>query len=115
MVVERGDIWWADLGEPIGAEPGYRRPVVIVQSDAFNRSRIDTTVALILTSNLQLLDAPGNVLIRAKESGLPKDSVANVTQLATVDRVMLTERAGRVPRRLMARIDDGLRLVLSLR
>ena len=115
MVVERGDIWWADLGEPMGAEPGYRRPVVIVQSDAFNRSRIDTTLALILTSNLQLLDAPGNVLIRAKESGLPKDSVANVTQLATVDRVMLTERAGRVPPRLMARIDDGLRLVLSLR
>jgi len=115
MVVERGEVWWADLGEPIGAEPGYRRPVIIVQSDAFNRSRIDTTVALIITSNLQLLDAPGNVLIRAKESGLPKDSVANVTQLATVDRAMLTERMGRVPRRLMARIDDGLRLVLSLR
>ena len=115
MVVERGEVWWADLGEPIGAEPGYRRPVIIVQSDAFNRSRIDTTVALIITSNLQLLDAPGNVLIRAKESGLPKDSVANVTELATVDRAMLTERMGRVPRRLMARIDDGLRLVLSLR
>ena len=115
MVVERGEVWWADLGEPIGAEPGYRRPVMIVQSDAFNRSRIDTSVALIITSNLQLLDAPGNVLIRAKESGLPKDSVANVTQLATVDRAMLTERMGRVPRRLMARLDDGLRLVLSLR
>ncbi len=115
MVVERGEVWWADLGEPIGAEPGYRRPIVIVQSDAFNRSRIETTVALIITSNLQLLDAPGNVLIRAKESGLPKDSVANVTQLATVDRAMLTERVGRVPRRLMARIDDGLHLVLSLR
>ena len=115
MVVERGEVWWADLGEPIGAEPGYRRPVVIVQSDAFNRSRIDTTVAVIITSKLQLLDAPGNVLIRAKESGLPKDSVANVTQLATVGRATLTERVGRVPRRLMARIDDGLRLVLSLR
>ncbi len=115
MVVERGEVWWADLGEPIGAEPGYRRPVMIVQSDAFNRSRIDTTVALIITSNLHFLDAPGNVLIRAKESGLPKDSVANVTQLATVDRAMLAERVGRVPRRLMARIDDGLRLVLSLR
>ncbi len=115
MVVERGELWWADLGEPTGAEPGYRRPVIIVQSDAFNRSRIDTTVALIITSNLQLLDAPGNVLIRAKESGLPKDSVANVTQLATVDRAMLTERVGRMPRRLMARIDDGFRLVLSLR
>ena len=115
MVIERGEVWWADLGEPIGAEPGYRRPVIIVQSDAFNRSRIDTTVALMITSNLQLLDAPGNVLIRAKESGLPKDSVANVTQLATVDRAMLAEHVGRVPRRLMARIDDGLRLVLSLR
>ena len=115
MVVERGEVWWADLGEPTGAEPGYLRPVVIVQSDAFNRSRIDTTIVLILTSNRQLLDAPGNVLIRAKESGLPKDSVANVTQLATVDEAMLTERVGRVPRRLMARVDDGLRVVLSLR
>ena len=115
MVIERGEVWWADLGEPIGAEPGYSRPVVIVQSNAFNRSRIDTTIALILTSNRQLLDAPGNVLIRAKESGLPKDSVANVTQLATVDRAMLTERVGHVPVRLMARINDGLRLVLSLR
>jgi len=73
MVVERGEVWWADLGEPIGAEPGYRRPVIIVQADAFNRSRIETTIALILTSNLQLLDAPGNVLVRTKESGLPKD------------------------------------------
>jgi len=115
MVVERGEVWWADLGEPIGAEPGYRRPVIIVQADAFNRSRIDTTIALILTSNLQLLDAPGNVLIRAKESALPKDSVANVSQLATLDREMLTERVGRVPKRAMRRIDDGLRLALSLR
>ena len=115
MVVERGEVWWADLGEPIGSEPGYRRPVVIIQSDAFNRSRIDTIVALILTSNKLLLDAPGNVLVRAKESGLPKDSVANVSQIATLDRDMLTKRSGRVPKRLMTRIDDGLRLVLSLR
>ena len=115
MVVERGEVWWADLGEPIGAEPGYRRPVIIVQADAFNRSRIETTIALILTSNLQLLDAPGNVLVRTKESGLPKDSVANVSQLATLDREMLTERVGRVPKSAMRRIDDGLRLVLSLR
>ena len=115
MVVERGEVWWADLGEPIGAEPGYRRPVVVVQSDAFNRSRIDTTIAVILTSNRQLLDAPGNVLIQAKQSGLSKDSVANVSQLVTLDFVTLTERVGRVPMRLLARIDDGLRLVLSLR
>jgi len=115
MVVERGEVWWADLGEPIGAEPGYRRPVVVVQSDAFNRSRIDTTIAVILTSNRQLLDAPGNVLIQAKQSGLSKDSVANVSQLVTLDLVTLTERVGRVPKRLLARIDDGLRLVLALR
>ena len=115
MVVERGEVWWADMGEPIGAEPGYRRPVVVVQSDAFNRSRIDTTIAVILTSNRQLLDAPGNVLIQAKQSGLSKDSVANVSQLVTLDLVTLAERVGRVPMRLLARIDDGLRLVLALR
>ena len=115
MVVERGEVWWADLGEPVGAEPGYRRPVVVVQSDAFNRSRIDTTIAVILTSNRQLLDAPGNVLIQAKQSGLSKDSVANVSQLVTLDLVTLAERVGRVPMRLLARIDDGLRLVLALR
>ena len=115
MVVERGEIWWADLGEPNGSEAGYRRPVLIVQANAFNRSRIDTIIVLMLKSNLQLLDAPGNVLLRKKESGLPKDSVANVSQLATVDRLMLAERVCRVPKRLMSRINDGLRLVLSLR
>ena len=115
MVVERREVWWADLGEPIGSEPGYRRPVIIVQSDAFNRSRIDTIIAVILTSNRLLLDAPGNVLARSRETGLQKDSVANVSQIVTLDRAMLTKRAGRVPKRLMARIDDGLRLVLALR
>lgn len=115
MVVERGEVWWADLGEPDGSEPGYRRPVLIVQADAFNRSRIDTIITVVLTSNQHLLDAPGNLLLRKKESGLPKDSVANVSQLATLDRLMLAERVGRVPKRLMSRVDDGLRLVLSLR
>lgn len=115
MVVERREVWWADLGEPIGSEAGYRRPVIIVQSDAFNRSRIDTIVAVILTSNRLLLDAPGNVLARSKETGLQKDSVANVSQIVTLDRAMLTKRAGRVSKRLMTRIDDGLRLVLALR
>ena len=114
MVIQRGEVWWADLSEPIGAEPGYRRPVVLVQADAFNRSRIETTIAVILTSNLRLVEAPGNVLVRAQESGLPKDSVANVSQLVTVDRAMLTERVGQVPARVMARLDDGLRLVLAL-
>lgn len=113
-MIQRGEIWWADFGESIGSEPSYRRPVTIVQADAFNRSRIGTTVVLVLTSNLRLLDAPGNVLIPKKISGLPKDSVANVSQVATVDRAMLIERLGRVPGRVMARVDDGLRLVLGL-
>ena len=115
MLIQRGEVWWADLGEPAGSEPGYRRPVVIVQSDAFNRSRIDTTIVVVLTSNLGLLDAPGNVLVPRKESGLKKDSVANVSQLATLDRLALTERCGRLHGPLMAAVDDGLALVLGLR
>lgn len=115
MVVQRGDIWWADLADPIGSAPGYRRPVVIVQSDAFNRSRISTVIGVVLTSNAALLDAPGNVLVPSKASGLSRDSVANVSQLVTLDREVLTERVGRVAPRAMAMIDDGLRLVLALR
>jgi mRNA interferase MazF len=114
MVIERGEVWWADLGEPLGAEPGYRRPVIVIQADAFNRSRIETAIAVVLTSNLRLVEAPGNVLIQARESGLPKDSVANVSQLATLDRAVLTKRVGRLSKPVMARLDDGLRLVLAL-
>lgn len=113
-MIERGEIWWADLGEPGGAEPGYRRPVLVVQADAFNRSRIATVIAVLLTSNLRLVEAPGNVLLAARESGLPRDSVANVSQVVTLDRAELAERAGRLSRRLMARVDGGLRLVLGL-
>jgi len=112
--VERGEVRWAELPKPRGSEPGYRRPVLIVQADAFNRSRLRTVVALTLTTNMRLLDAPGNVLIRASESGLPKDSVANVSQVVTLDRSILEERAGKLGGRLLAKIDDGLRLVLSL-
>lgn len=114
MVVERGDVWWADLGEPDGSEPGYRRPVIIVQSDAFNRSRLRTVIAVVLMTNLRLLDAPGNVLISGKASGLPKDSVANVSQLITIDRDFLVERAGRVRGQVMTDLENGLRLVLAL-
>ena len=92
MVIERGQVWWADLGEPDGSEPGFRRPVLIVQSDAFNRRRIRTVIAVVLTANLRLVDAPGNVLVPAKASGLPKDSVANVSQVVTLDKNFLTER-----------------------
>jgi mRNA interferase MazF len=112
--VQRSEVWWADLGDPAGPEPGFRRPVVVVQADAFNRSRLPTTIVVVLTSSLGLVEAPGNVLVSAKESGLPRDAVANVTQIATVDAAVLTERAGRVPARLMRRIDQGLQLVLAL-
>ena len=114
MVVERGQVWWADLGEPSGSEPGFRRPVLIVQSDAFNRSRLQTVLAVVLTSNLRLVDAPGNVLIPGKNAGLPKDCVANVSQVITVDRDFLSEPAGRLRGQLLKDVENGLRLVLAL-
>jgi mRNA interferase MazF len=112
--VARGQVWWADLGEAEGSEPAYRRPVLIVQADAFNRSRLRTVVAVVLTSNLRLLDAPGNVLIPAGESGLPRDSVANVTQIITLDRDFLADFAGSLASATLRALDRGLRLALSL-
>jgi len=114
VVIERGEVWWADLGEPDGSEPGYRRPVLIVQSDAFNRSRVRTVIAIVLMSNIRLVEAPGNVLLPAKITGLPKDSVANVSQIVTVDRDFLEDRAGRIRGQLLKDVDNGLRLVLGL-
>lgn len=114
MVVERGQIWWADLGGPAGSEPGFRRPVLVAQSDAFNRSRVRTVLAVVLTTNLRLVGAPGNVLLPAKTAGLPRDSVANVSQVITVDRDFLTEPAGRIRGQLLKDVENGLRLVLDL-
>ena len=114
MVIERGDIWWADLGEPDGSGPGFRRPVVIIQADPFNRSRLQTVIAVVLTSNIRLVDAPGNVLMPAKATGLPRDSVANVSQVITIDREFLTEKVSRVRGQLLKELDSGLRLVLAL-
>ena len=114
MVVERGEVWWADLDEPSGSGPGFRQPVLIVQADSFNRSRIPTVIAVVLTSNLSLLDAPGNVLISRRESGLPKDSTANVSQIVTLDRQYLRERVRKLPQRVIAAVDGGLKLVLDL-
>lgn len=114
MVVHRGEIWWADLAEPRGSEPGFRHPVLILQAEPFNRSRLRTVVGIVVSSNTRLLDAPGNVLLPAKETGLPRDSVANVTHLVTVDRDYLEQRAGKVSARTLARIEVGLRLVLDL-
>ena len=112
--MERGEIWWAELPDPTASEPGFRRPVVIVQANAFNRSRIRTVIAVVLTSNLRLAEAPGNVLVPASDSGLPKDSVANISQVITLDRTFLRERCSRLPAHLIKSIDEGLRLVLSL-
>ena len=114
VVVERGQVWSADLGEPEGSEPGYSRPVLIVQSDAFNRSRLHTVIAVVLSTNLRLVDAPGNVLIPAKASGLRKDSVANVSQIITVDREFLLELVGRVRGQFLKDVENGLRLILGL-
>jgi mRNA interferase MazF len=114
MVVERGEIWWADVGDPDGSGPGFRRPMLIVQSDAFNRSRLRTVVGVVVTSNLRLVDAPGNVLLPARATGLPKDSVANVSQVITLDLDFLSERAGRVRGPLLGDVGNGLRLVLDL-
>lgn len=114
MVVQRREVWWADLEEPRASEPGFRRPLLIVQADSFNRSRLRTVIGVEITSNVRLLDAPGNVLLASKVTGLPKDSVANVMQPITLDREYLAARVGRIPLALMAQVDAGLRLVLDL-
>ncbi|UCD77387.1 MAG: type II toxin-antitoxin system PemK/MazF family toxin [Desulfobacterales bacterium] len=114
MVIKRGEIWWAELQAPAGSGPGYRRPLLIVQSNDFNKSRINTIIAIALTSNLHLADAPGNVLLPKKITRLPKDSVANVSQIITIDKHFLTERIGRLPISIMRGIDAGMRLALSL-
>jgi mRNA interferase MazF len=99
MVIAQGEVWWADLGEPAGSEPGFRQPVVVVQGEAFNASTLRTVVCVALTSNLKWAEAPGNVLLPARATGLSKPSVANVSQVVTLDRDALTERAGRPLRR----------------
>jgi mRNA interferase MazF len=112
--IQRGQIWWADLPELRRSEPGYRRPVLVVQTESFNRSRIQTAIVAVITGNLELADVPGNVLLPARSTGLPRDSVANVSQLMTLDRSFLTELVGTLPPRLQGTVDEGLRLVLQL-
>lgn len=112
--MERGTVWWAELPQPAASGPGYPRPVIIIQANSFNRSRIKTIMVLVVTSNLRLADAPGNVSLPAASTGLPKDSVANVSQVITVDKRFLVEECGRIPSVLMKAIDEGLRLSLSL-
>ncbi len=111
--LSQGEVWWADLSEPVGSGPGLRRPVVVVQGDAFNRSRIATTVCVPLTSNLAWGQAPGNVLLPHSDTGLPKDSVANVSQIVTVDRGCLTERVRKLAPRKLAQILGGIDILLG--
>jgi len=113
-MVTRGEIWWADLPDPRRSEPGFRRPVVVIQANSFNRSRIQTVVVAAISSNLQLAAAPGNLLLPAEATGLPRDSVLNVSQLLTLDHTFLTELVGKLAPGLQTEIDAGLRLVLSL-
>lgn len=110
----RGEVWWASMRQPVGSEPGRRRPVLVISSDDFNRSRIRTVLVAAMTGNLGLSEAPGNVFVEAVESGLPRDSVVNVSQLATLDKGYLGGRVGFLPTRTMLAIDDGLRTVLAL-
>ena len=113
MVISQGEIWWADLPAPVGSAPGFRRPVVVVQGDALNRSRLATAVCVPLTSNLRWADAPGNVLLAARTTGLPRDSVANASQVVALDRSLLDERAGRLPRAKLELLLSGLDVVLG--
>ncbi|MDQ4502222.1 type II toxin-antitoxin system PemK/MazF family toxin [Sinomonas sp. ASV322] len=111
----RGDVHWCDLGEPSGSAPAKRRPVLVIQADEYNRSRLATTIVAVLTSNTALAAMPGNVFLPAATTGLPKDSVANVTAVATIDRGDLDPRpVGRVPDHLMTEVDHGIRRVLGV-
>ena len=112
--IRRGEIWWADLDQPRGSEPGFRRPVLVVQADSFNRSCIQTVLVAAITSNLALADAPGNVMLPAKSSGLPRDSVVNVSQVMTLDRSFLFEHVGKLTARFQNSVDAGLRSVFQL-
>ena len=112
-MIAQGDVWWADLGEPAGSEPGFRRPVVVVQCDAFNRSRIGTVVCVPLTSNVRWARAPGNVYLEAATTGLPKDSVANVAQVVALDRAVLYERVAQVSDRELQLVLAGIDVVLG--
>ncbi|HEY0457690.1 MAG TPA: type II toxin-antitoxin system PemK/MazF family toxin [Pyrinomonadaceae bacterium] len=114
MVIERGQIWWADLPEPRGSSPGYQHPVVIIQSDDFNQTKLNTVIGAVITSNLDLAEMPGNVLLKKEQTELPKDSVVNVTQIITVDKTELLEYIGTISERKMEQIEKGLRLILSL-
>jgi mRNA interferase MazF len=113
MVISQGEIWWADLPDPTGSGPGFRRPVIVVQGDSFNRSKIATVLCVSLTSNLKWAEAPGNVLLQSRLTGLPKDSVANVSQIITLDKSLLTERVGKLSRAKAELVLAGINVALG--
>ena len=113
VALSQGEIWWADLGEPVGSAPGFRRPVLVVQGDALNRSRIATVVCVPLTSNLRWASAPGNVALSEKDTGLPKESVANVSQVVTLDKSALSEQVGKIPAGKLDLVFTGIDIVLG--
>lgn len=113
--MKRGEVWWAALSAPSGSGPSYKRPVLIVQSNAFNASRIGTVVVAVITSNVALADAPGNVRVSKSDSGLPQLSVINVSQLITLDKATLTAKVRLLPADVLGSVDEGLKLVLALR
>jgi mRNA interferase MazF len=113
VVISQGDVWWADLGEPSASEPGFRRPVIVVQGDSFNRSALRTVVAVPITSNLRWAAAPGNVRLSARATGLLRDSVANVSQLVALDRSILIERVGRLSSSKLELVLAGIDTVLG--
>ena len=113
MNISQGEVWWADLGEPRGSKPGFRRPVVVIQGDSLNRSRISTAVCVALTSNVKWASAPGNVLLSDTATGLPKESVANVSQIVTLDKSEMTERVGKLPKAKLELVLSGVDVVLG--
>ncbi|MCK5727514.1 MAG: type II toxin-antitoxin system PemK/MazF family toxin [Thiotrichaceae bacterium] len=112
--MKKGEVWWASLGDPRGSEPGYKRPVVIVSANEFNKSTIKTVIVAVITSNLRLAEAPGNFSVSKKDSGLTKKSVVNVSQLLTLDKSFLVEKLKKIPELKLIHLNEGLKLVLSI-
>jgi len=110
----RGEIWWADLGLPLGSEPGFKRPILIIQDNSFNRSRIQTVIVASITSNSALGEAPGNVYLNKEESGLPKDGVINISKISTIDKRRLLEKVGVLSRLTISEVNIGLEMILNL-
>lgn len=113
-MIERGEVWWADLGDPRGSEPGYIRPALVLSDDRYNASRLQTVTIVVMSTNTRLAELPGNVFVPSSVSGLPHDSIVNVTQIATVDKQALTDRVGHLPDWVLEQVGDGVRLALML-